>query len=421
MANEFLKLMESDREYILFDGDTLKLYKIPKEKVSEVRDFMEKPRERHFAPIEIPDRLNRLTLCVTSVCNLACKYCYEGEQNCPEHKTPFISFETIQKTIDFVLSQYKEGINCVQFFGGEPLLNVKAIRYTIGYITEACQRLSIEPPAYTIVTNGTLMNDEIHELFNEHFGRVTFSLDGRKEINDANRVFAGGKKGSVYDTVAASLKKYEKDRKYYVDVQMTVTESQLAQEDPEITDFLHIKDLGVGNVQISPLINTKDYQVAERDQYTSRIIRYFQKCYDHEIRNINKSNYYKLLSLVQVLKEHTPSDHYCGAGFRDISVDTAGNIFPCFMFNENPAFIMGNVEGAPEEFLKNREIYLNNTISRNEKCAKCWAHGMCSSGHAGCIGSYYLENGTINQPIDYNCQLTKSTFEDALCKIAKFA
>ena len=419
MANEFLKLMELDDEYVLFDGDHLKLYKIPKSKLSEVQDFMNKPHERYFADVGSLERLGRLTLCVTSVCNLACKYCYEGEQNCPEHKTPFISFETIQKTIDFVFSQYVKGINCVQFFGGEPLLNVKAIRHTIEYITETCQRLSLEPPAYTIVTNGTLITDEVHDLFNQYFGRITISLDGRKEINDSNRIFATHK-GSVYETVSNNLRKYA-DRKYLVDVQMTVTESQLQEEHPDITDYLHIKDLGVESVHITPLINTKDYQVSERNQYTSRIIEYFRKCYEYEIREINKTNYYKLLSLVQILKDKTPSDHYCGAGFLDISIDSSGDIYPCFMFNDNPAFVMGNVNGDTKNFLVNRQIYIDNTISRNEKCKNCWAHGICSSGHSGCIGSYYLENGTINQPIEYNCQLTKSTFENVLCKIAQFS
>lgn len=420
MANEFLKLMELENDYVLFDGDYLKMYKIPKSKLSEIQDFMAKPRERYFAGMEPLDQLGRLTLCVTSVCNLACRYCYEGEQNCPQHKTPFISEQTIRDTVDFVFSQYPEGINCVQFFGGEPLLNVPAVRYAIECINDAHDRHSVDRPAYTIVTNGTLINDEVHELFNEHFGRVTISLDGRKEINDSNRVFANHR-GSVYETVSGNLKKYEKDRKYCIDIQMTITEGQLCDEHPDITDYLHVRDMGAKSVQITPLINTKDYRVAEREQYTARIIEYFRKCYAHEIRNIDKSNYYKLLSLVQVLKEKTPMDHYCGAGFRDISVDTAGNIYPCFMFNENPAFVMGTVTGDPAQFLKNRQVYIDNTISRNEKCANCWAHGICSSGHSGCIGSYYLENGTINQPIEYNCLLTKSTFEDALCRIAQFA
>lgn len=420
MANEFLKLMELDDEYVLFDGDHLKLYKIPKNKLFEVQEFMEKPHERYFAGVGSLDRLGRLTLCVSSACNLACKYCYEGDQNCCESENRFISFETIEKTIDFVFSNYRAGVSCVQFFGGEPLLNIKAIRHTIDYITETCRKMSVEHPNYTIVTNGTLIDQEVHDLFNRHFGRITISLDGRKEINDSNRVFAN-RTGSVYETVSNNLKKYTIDRKYLVDIQMTVTESQLCDEHLDITDYLHIKELGVASVHITPLINTKNYQVSEREKYTTRIIEYFRKCYEHEIKEIDKTNYYKLLSLVQILKNKMPSDHYCGAGFLDISVDTLGDIYPCFMFNDNPAFVMGNVASENRDFLVHREVYINNTISRNARCANCWAHGICSSGHSGCIGAYYLENGRIDQPIEHNCMITRSTFENVLCKIAQFA
>lgn len=418
VVNDYMKLMELNDDFLLFDGDLLKMYKIPKDKLHEVHDYLENPRERHFAEVGSLDRLGRLTLCVSSVCNLACKYCYESQQNFCEHKQAFISVETIQKAINFVFSQYCEGIGCVQFFGGEPLLNIKAIRYTIEYISEICLKRSIKPPAYTIVTNGTLINEETHNLFNQYFGRITISLDGRKEINDANRVFAKHA-GSVYENVSANLTKFAKDRKYLIDVQMTITECHLQNVNSDIIDYLHIKKLGVTSVHITPLINTKDYQVAEREKYTSRIIEYFRKCYEHEMQYIDKTNYYKLLSLVRILKEKTPSDHYCGAGFKDISIDVLGDIYPCFMFNDNPAFVMGNVLSDGKDFVANRDTYISNTISRNQKCANCWAHGICSSGHSGCIGAYYLENGRIDRPIEHNCALTKSVFENALCKIAQ--
>lgn len=138
--------------------------------------------------------------------------------------------------------------------------------------------------------------------------------------------------------------------------------------------------------------------------------------------DINETNYYKLLSLVHILKMKKPSDHFCGAGFLDLSIDFCGNIYPCFMFNDNPEFVMGNVYNENSKaFLYKREVYINNRISKNDDCANCWAHGICSSGHSGCIGAFYLENGTINTPVVHNCTITKSVFETVLCKIAEYA
>lgn len=420
MTNEFLKIMElNDKEYVMFDGDNLKLYKIPKERFTEIQDYISTSKQRYFAEIESLDCLSRLTLCISSICNLSCKYCYEGEQN-SKKRIKIMSKNTVRQAIDFVYGIYKEGITCVQFFGGEPLLAVDTMEYAIKYILEVCQKLSLKPPSYTIVTNGTLIDDRVHELFNRYFNRVTISLDGRKEVNDRNRVFASHS-GSVYEKVYKNIEKYKSNRLYAIDVQMTITEEQLSGEITDIADYFHIKGLGVESIHITPLINTKNYKVEKQKLYTERILQYFQKCYEVELRDINETNFYKLLSLVHALKSKMPSDHYCGAGFLDVSIDVDGNIFPCFMFNDNIDFIMGSVYGDVKAFLDMRNIYLNNKISKNKKCADCWVHGICNFGHSGCIGAFYLENGEINAPISRNCRLTKSVFETALCKIAEFS
>lgn len=154
-------------------------------------------------------------------------------------------------------------------------------------------------------------------------------------------------------------------------------------------------------------------------EYNKKIIDFFNQCYDYELRNIDKTNFYKLISLVDNLKNKRICDHYCGAGFWDISVDASGDIYPCFMFNENARFIMGNVFEDSDIFKEARKKYIDNRISRNDKCANCWAHGICNSGHSGCIGAFYLENGRIDKPIDRNCLLSKSMFEKALYNIGK--
>lgn len=81
--------------------------------------------------------------------------------------------------------------------------------------------------------------------------------------------------------------------------------------------------------------------------------------------DINETNYYKLLSPVHILKMKKPSDHFCGAGFLDLSIDFCGNIYPCFMFNDNPEFVMGNVYNENSKaFLYKRDVYINNRISK---------------------------------------------------------
>lgn len=420
MINEYIKVMKLNSEkYLIFDGDSLKMYIIPEEEFRNVEKYLCTPKPRRFTELGTINRLSRLTLCISGVCNLACRYCYEGNQN-SVNSYKGMSRETVQRTIDFIYREYSEGVNCIQFFGGEPLLFVDIMEYAIKLVCNHCQKLSVKLPYFTIVTNGTLINDKVHEIFNKYFKRITISLDGRRATNDANRIFAN-QTGSVYDRVCSNLKKYQNKRQYRIDVQMTITEEQLSGKDTDISDYLHIKDLGVDSIHITPVINTNRFKVEERREYTECITNYFRKCYEVEMRDINETNYSKLLSLVNILKTKKSSDHFCGAGFLDVSIDVDGNIYPCFMFNDNSKFIMGNVyDENSEAFLHKREDYINNRISKNDDCANCWAHGICSSGHSGCIGAFYLENGSINTPVMYNCAITKSVFENVLCKIAEY-
>lgn len=408
----------NSEDYLFFlNGLTLDLYKVPKGKRSIFIKEYEKREKELYEQIDLK-RLGRLTLCISGCCNLACKYCYEGEQ-AGVSENFMMNEDTMKKTIDFIFNFYPEGVECVQFFGGEPLLNANLIRPTIEYIEEICKKRKLKKPYFTIVTNGTLISESIHKLFNEKFNRITISLDGRKEINDANRRFRSNINKSVYDTVVKNIIYTNIDRKYCIDIQMTVTEEHLRNPEKNVPDYLSLKKLGVDSIHLTPLIYTGQYSAEEREKYTDKLIHYFEQCYEIELRTLKYSKYYKLLGQINTLRYKMVSDHYCGAGFNDLSVDISGNIFPCFMFNGNNKFIMGNVIGNTSEFVDKRREYLNNTVNANEKCNKCWAKKICYSGHSGCIGAFYLENGAINFPVKENCRITKACYDLVLRKIAE--
>lgn len=83
-----------------------------------------------------------------------------------------------------------------------------------------------------------------------------------------------------------------------------------------------------------------------------------------------------MLGNIYTLKNKKESDYYCGAGFRDLSIDINGNIYPCFMFNGESKFVMGNVISGTDMFFNKRDIYLCNKIDKNENCNKCWVKNV---------------------------------------------
>jgi len=126
-------------------------------------------------------------------CNLRCAYCYAGEKTSRR-----MSEETALASIDFLLKE-SSGNVVVTFFGGEPLIEYALLKKIVldseeKYGSEVQFRLS---------TNGTLLNRENLDFFNEHKFYFTLSLDGGKTQQDTLRKTAGGK-GS-FDAVTRCL------------------------------------------------------------------------------------------------------------------------------------------------------------------------------------------------------------------------
>lgn len=88
---------------------------------------------------------------VTRKCNMKCPHCLRGDAQC---------IDITQDIINSALRQVKS-IGCITFTGGEPTLNIPAIRYTL----QVCKHLNIPVYAFYIVTNGKKVTNEfLHTL-----------------------------------------------------------------------------------------------------------------------------------------------------------------------------------------------------------------------------------------------------------------
>lgn len=81
--------------------------------------------------------VNRLCLLVSQECSLGCIYCYahQGTYNHPS----LMDERTAIKIIDTFSTMFNS-IESIQFFGGEPLLNIGVIRKTIEFVNELVKK-----------------------------------------------------------------------------------------------------------------------------------------------------------------------------------------------------------------------------------------------------------------------------------------
>ena len=147
--------------------------------------------------------IDTVLLKVASRCNLNCEYCYfyrspdQGWLRQPVR----MSWETIDAVIARLaeLREHQQRPLAVVLHGGEPLLLGKSRldRLLKGLRSELGQESTI-----ALQTNGTLVNDELIELFSETRTVVGVSIDGPSDVNDIFRVDHRGR-SSFSSTVDA--------------------------------------------------------------------------------------------------------------------------------------------------------------------------------------------------------------------------
>ena len=126
-----------------------------------------------------------LTICVTSKCNFHCAYCFQGTHNYGIH----MQGEVLQDTIAYIKKEIDRNTKLntfvIGFFGGEPLLNMPAIREISKFVIPYCAEKNIKYRAF-ITTNGYFLSNrislELKEL-NIKYARVTIDGLGKDYIN----------------------------------------------------------------------------------------------------------------------------------------------------------------------------------------------------------------------------------------------
>ncbi|HZQ60904.1 MAG TPA: radical SAM protein [Casimicrobiaceae bacterium] len=111
-------------------------------------------------------------------CNLRCRMCYEWGDTGAYHahaKPAMLELPLVTRTIDECLP-FKP---LFEFFGGEPLLYPD--------IFELIQRIRAGGCDVTFPTNGTLLEARAEDLVSTAPTRLWISLDGPREVNDAQR------------------------------------------------------------------------------------------------------------------------------------------------------------------------------------------------------------------------------------------
>ena len=359
--------------------------------------FDRKPEYEQLT-IDSDKEVINLVINVSHNCNLRCKYCfaatgsYNGERD-------LMSQEMADKTLNWFLKQAKTSkVLNVNLFGGEPLTNIPLVKY----IVEKCKILEkeYEKKIYiTISTNGTIMNSELVEFIKENDIGLQISIDGDKEIHDANRPSANGI--SSYDMVEKNVKTLLKE----VDNAGLIPRATVAKGITDVTRIVNhmLNDMNFKCVALTPALGSYE----ETSYREEDLKQYFEK-YDElvetfleKLRNGEEYNIYPFVSEVDAVSKGIKRIYGCGSGIGFASVDIKGNIYPCMRFIGNEEYIIGNVENG---FNEKRQMFFDRTVYNRTKCKDCWARHLCGGA---CVA------------VQVECGETLQSYNLLVCQIAK--
>ncbi len=344
-------------------------------------------------------------------CNFRCRYCF-ADEGAYHSKRESMTFETAKAAVDFLIKNSgNRKVLEMDFFGGEPLMNLDVLKQTVYYAKEAGAKAG-KKFLFTTTTNALLLNDETIAFFNAEMENVVLSLDGRKEVHDAIRKSVNGK--GTFDLIIDKIKKFislRGNKSYYVRGTFTAKNLDFSK------DVLFIADQGVDSISMEPVVTEiDDLQIKAEHlptiekEYETLCEAYLQR--HAEGKGFNFFHFNIDLEGGPCLSKRVSA---CGAGNEYFSVTPNGDLYPCHQFAGDESFRMGSVFTGIER-TELREKFKNSCLFTRKKCENCFAKFICSGG---CSANNYHFNGDIDEPYETTCAMMKKRIECAMHILAK--
>ena len=367
-----------------------------------------------FAPdIEVPPTFKQkgvvksLCLMVAQDCNMRCKYCF-GDGGSYGQERAVMSPEVGKAAVDFLLKN--AGLRKhfeIDFFGGEPLMNMKTVKAVTNYVHQKEKELNVHFKL-TMTTNGLLLNEENRTWLNDNNLSLVLSTDGRKDVHDRMRPDAGGQ--GTYDRVMKNFKAMVDSRNgenYYM--RGTYTKHNL-----DFTkDVLDMNDKGFDILSVEPVVAKDAPDYALTDAELPRIYEEYDRLTEaymkrrREGRGFFFFHFNMDLSNGPCIAKRLAG---CGSGHEYYAVSENGDLYPCHQFVGRGKYKLGDVFNGvnhPEVSQYFRESHVLN----KPKCRDCWARFFCSGG---CHANADLFNGDIREPWDTGCSIQRKRLESAI-------
>lgn len=308
----------------------------------------------------------------TNRCNARCYYCFEEGINFVD-----MTDEMALQVVSFIKQYYSQYPRLqINWFGGEPLMNFKAIRIITDELIASGYELTTH-----VTTNGSLINEEIIEYFKSHYGDISFQVT----IDDIGKAYY-------------KIKKYV-DLKEETAFDIVINNTRLLLS-KDISTRIRINFL---KERLNHAIEIFDYLNTLYEGLPSPTIYFAPISFDHlpqsRKRCNDKSSEHTHLSLMKFYTDRNilfdesnlvkntlsnlslkPKAIPCGScRTHNLTITAEGLIFKCHRIVTDPQYAIGDVFKGVDYKNKFYRIFMTDEFE-DPKCKECNVFPICRGG-----------------------------------------
>lgn len=346
---------------------------------------------------------------VSKNCNFNCIYCQAGNLNQNENYN--MSKETAKRAVDIAMDSPSRHLT-FEFQGGEPLMNFETIKYIVEYSKSISNGKFIE---YSLVSNLTLLTDEMIEYFLENEVSICTSIDGDRVLQNINRPY---KNADSYKETVNKIKKL-KEKQIKVNAIETTTKHSLDKYKEIVDEYIKL-ELESIFIRALTRLGKADNNWKNIGYEAEEFLEFYKKALDYIIeknkQGIFLSEGHSNIFLKKILLNQ-PINYMelrspCGGAIGQLAYYYDGNIYTCDegrMLSEmgDDSFKVGNVyKNTYKELMQcdcTKAICVSSCIECLPYCNTCAYMPYC--GTCPVINLAQDNNIFSKDPKEYRCKI----------------
>lgn len=363
--------------------------------------------------------LSRLTINTNHSCNLECLYCYAGGGEYGR-KLRGIDEQKVITSLTKIVQKH-DTITLVQFIGGEPLLNLPAIRTICKVVNNFVKEgLLKKQPEFGIVTNLTVLTEKHLEVLKEFDISITVSIDGPNYIHDQLRV----KKRNHTGTHAIIVKNLSsiQAKNISFDFETTYTRVHLANKITFVNLLEYFSNWKPNRIDITPVSVSEKSDLGFKNEEDQKLVAKHQlDALNYSLDHLSEGcvvPYGHLIEIINLLKSESSND-FCPAGKTNLAIASDGVVYGCHMFTNKHQYLIEEFGNNTDQFLLydkpvSEQLTVNEPSSNSfpiksivKECTECWAVKWCRA----CLGNMEIRSPGKPLPLGFNCELIKRSIE----------